>query len=112
MIPGLLATKFHLPPPPAATARRVLRPRLVQRLNEGLEAGRRLTLISAPAGFGKSTLAGEWIAALGARPVSWLSLDPADNDKGRFFIYLISALQKLDPAANLGGEIASTAWHK
>ena len=106
MIPGLLATKFHFPPLPAATARRVLRPRLVQRLNEGLEAGRRLTLISAPAGFGKSTLAGEWVAALGARPVSWLSLDAADNDPGRFFIYFINALQKLDPGANLGADLA------
>jgi LuxR family maltose regulon positive regulatory protein len=101
MIPGLLATKFHLPTPPA---RRVLRPRLVQRLNEGLEAGRCLTLISAPAGFGKSMCAGEWAACLGRQPLAWLSLDAADNDPGRFFIYFIAALQKLDPG--LGAEIA------
>lgn len=72
MIPGLLATKLHLPIPPT---RWVLRPRLVERLSEDLQAGRRLTLISAPAGFGKSTLAGEWIAALGVQPISWLSLE-------------------------------------
>ena len=76
----------------------MLRPRLVQRLNEGLAAGRRLTLISAPAGFGKSMCAGEWAACLGRQPLAWLSLDAADNDPGRFFIYFIAALQKLDPA--------------
>ncbi|HEX7597945.1 MAG TPA: hypothetical protein VF518_07000, partial [Polyangia bacterium] len=96
MIPGLLATKFHLPTPPA---RRVLRPRLVQRLNESLEAGRRLTLISAPAGFGKSLCAAEWAAGLGRQPLAWLSLDAADNDPVRFLIYFIAALQKLDPDA-------------
>ncbi len=96
MIPGLLATKFHFPTLPG---RRVLRPRLVQRLNEGLEAGRRLTLISAPAGFGKSICAGEWAACLDRQPLAWLSLDAADNDPVRFFIYFIAALQKLDPGA-------------
>jgi LuxR family transcriptional regulator, maltose regulon positive regulatory protein len=104
MIPGLLATKFHLPTLPN---QRVLRSRLVQRLNQGLEAGRRLTLISAPAGFGKSICAGEWAASLGRQPVAWLSLDASDNDPGRFFNYLIAALQKLDPSGNLGAEIAS-----
>jgi LuxR family transcriptional regulator, maltose regulon positive regulatory protein len=107
MMANLLATKFHLPTPPAAppwrTARRVLRPRLVQRLNEGLQAGRRLTLISAPAGFGKSMCASEWAASLGGQPVAWLSLDASDNDPGRFFTYFIAALQKLDPAARLPG---------
>jgi LuxR family transcriptional regulator, maltose regulon positive regulatory protein len=106
MIPGLLATKFHLP---ALPARRVLRPRLVQRLNQGLEAGRRLTLISAPAGFGKSLCASEWAASLGRQPVAWLSLDASDNDPGRFFIYLIAALQKLEPAARLPGVGAEIA---
>ena len=43
---------------------------------------------------------------MGRQPVAWLSLDASDNDPGRFFIYLIAALQKLDPAANLGAEIA------
>jgi len=84
-------------------------PRLVQRLNEGLEAGRRLTLISAPAGFGKSTCAGEWVASLGRQPVAWLSLDASDNDPERFFIYLIAALQKLDPDARLSGVGAEIA---
>ena len=103
MISGLLATKFHLPPLPA---RQVLRPRLVQRLNEGLDAGRRLTLISAPAGFGKSTCACEWMNTLDRTPAAWLALDDADNDPGRFLLYFIAALQKLDPAANLGAEVA------
>ncbi len=100
MIPGLLATKFHLPTPPT---RQVLRPRLVQRLNEGLASGRRLTLISAPAGFGKSICAAEWAASLGRQPLAWLSLDASDNDPGRFLIYFIAALQKLGPGAHLPG---------
>jgi LuxR family maltose regulon positive regulatory protein len=95
----LLATKLHQPSPPA---KRVHRPQLIQRLNEGLEAGRQLTLVSAPAGFGKTTCISEWVNGLDC-PVSWLSLDPADDDPGRFFTYLIAALQQVDE--NLGREI-------
>ena len=72
----ILATKLYIPPP---RPRIVLRPRLVERLNEGLAAGRKLTLISASAGFGKTTLVSEWIAGC-KRPVAWLSLDEGDND--------------------------------
>jgi LuxR family maltose regulon positive regulatory protein len=96
---SLLATKLHCPSTPP---KRVQRPQLIQRLNEGLESGRQITLVSAPAGFGKTTCISEWIDAL-ELPVAWLSLDPADDDPGHFFTYLIAALQTVD--ANLGQEI-------
>jgi hypothetical protein len=85
----ILATKLYIP-----TLRNSLvrRPRLVERLNDGLAAGRRLTLLSAPAGFGKTTLLGEWTAVCG-RPVAWLTLDEADGDPARFLTYLVAALQ-------------------
>ena len=57
---------------------------------------RKLTLISAPAGFGKTTLVSEWVAGCG-RPAAWLSLDEGDNDPTRFLTYLISALQTIAP---------------
>ena len=57
MATPILATKLYIPPPPPKV---VLRPRLIERLNEGLH--RKLTLISAPAGFGKTTLVSEWVA--------------------------------------------------
>jgi LuxR family maltose regulon positive regulatory protein len=87
----ILATKLYIPPPRPGI---VLRPRLVERLNEGLAMGRRLTLISAPAGFGKTTLVSEWIAGCG-RPVTWLSLDEGDNDPVRFVSYLVAVLQTI-----------------
>jgi LuxR family maltose regulon positive regulatory protein len=92
----ILATKLFIPPPRPKV---VLRPRLIERLNEGLSAGGKLTLISASAGFGKTTLVSEWIASC-QRPVAWLSLDEGDNDPARFLIYLVAALQKI--AANIG----------
>jgi LuxR family maltose regulon positive regulatory protein len=95
----LLATKLRPPTPPP---RRVARPRLLQRLDAGLASGRQITLVSAPAGFGKTVCACEWIRTLDL-PVTWLSLDPADDDPGRFFTYLIAALNKIDN--NLGWEI-------
>jgi LuxR family maltose regulon positive regulatory protein len=95
----LLATKLYRPTLPL---KRVRRPLLVQRLNKGLESGRQITLVSAPAGFGKTTCISEWVSTLGL-PVSWLSLDPGDDDPGRFFTYLIAALQKVNET--LGQEI-------
>jgi ATP-dependent transcriptional regulator len=89
----ILATKLYIPP---ARPNRVERPRLIARLNEGLTAGCRLTLISAPAGFGKTSLVSEWIAACG-RPAAWLSLDEGENDPARFLSYLIAALQTIKP---------------
>ena len=85
----LLLTKLYVPQP---RHNLVLRPRLVERLNEGLSSGRKLTLISAPAGFGKTTLVSEWVADCG-RPVGWLSLDEGDTNPARFISYLITALQ-------------------
>ena len=99
MIVNLLATKLYTPTP---SAKRVQRQHLIQRLNEGVAAGHQLTLISAPAGFGKTTCVSEWLSGLDL-PVTWLSLDPSDDEPGRFFSYLIAALQKIDPG--LGQEI-------
>jgi LuxR family maltose regulon positive regulatory protein len=87
----VLTTKLYIPPP---RPKIVLRSRLIERLNEGLSAGRKLTLISAPAGFGKTTLVSEWVAGC-ERPVAWLSLDEGDNDPTRFLTYLVAALQTL-----------------
>jgi LuxR family maltose regulon positive regulatory protein len=85
----LLRTKLYIPP---IRRRSVSRPHLVERLNPG--QNRKLTLISAPAGFGKTTLLSECAANCG-RPVSWLSLDERDNDAARFWTYVIAALQTL-----------------
>src|SRR5512137_1086663 len=98
----ILATKLYIPPP---RSRVVLRPRLIERLNEGLSASCKLALISAPAGFGKTTLVSEWVAALTPSPLplggwqgvtaAWLSLDEGDNDPARFLAYLVAALQTI-----------------
>ena len=95
MSASLLTTKFHLP---ATRARLVPRPRLWQRLAEALTRERSLIVISAPAGFGKTTLLSEWLQHL-SLPIAWLSLDPADNDVARFLTYLSAALQKIHPEA-------------
>ncbi len=92
----ILATKLYISPP---RPKIVLRPRLLERLNEGLSSGRKLTLISASAGFGKTTLVSEWVAGC-ERPIAWLSLDEGDNDPTRFLTYLVAALQTI--AANIG----------
>ncbi len=89
----ILATKLYIPPP---RAKIVLRPHLIERLNDGLGMGCKLTLISASAGFGKTTLVSEWIAGC-ARLVAWLSLDEGDNGLTRFLTYLIAALQTIVP---------------
>lgn len=99
-MPGLLKTKLNRP---ALPPKRVLRPQLIQRLNEGLESGRQITLVSAPAGFGKTICVSEWLDTLQDWPVAWLSLDPADDDPGRFFSYFIAALQRVN--GRLGSEI-------
>ena len=94
MATSILATKLYIPP---LRPKIVLRPRLIERLNEGMYC--KLTLISAPAGFGKTTLVSEWLAGC-ERPVAWLSLDEGDNDPTRFLTYLVAALQTI--AANIG----------
>jgi LuxR family maltose regulon positive regulatory protein len=102
----ILATKLYLPPP---RPKAVLRPRLIERLNEAISAGRRLTLISAPAGFGKTSLVSEWVATITFTPspagreggvrAAWLSLDEGDHDLTRFLTYFIAALQTLPTSA-------------
>src|SRR6266550_8374454 len=92
----LLATKLHRP---LARVHLVRRPQLAARLTQGVLGP--LTLVSAPAGFGKTTLLAQWFAESGM-PVAWLSLEPGDNELVRFLSYLIAALQTLDP--HLGAE--------
>jgi len=92
----ILATKLYIPPPRPQLVPRL---RLIERLNEGLR--RKLTLISAPAGFGKTTLVSEWVAGC-ERPAVWLSLDEGDSDPTRFLAYFIAALQTIAPTTGVG----------
>jgi LuxR family maltose regulon positive regulatory protein len=98
----LLETKLYVP-----KLRRglVTRPRLIERLSRGSES--KLTLVSAPAGFGKTTLLAEWLAATpeAERSTAWLSLDPSDNQAASFWTYLITALQTVAPG--VGGHALS-----
>lgn len=94
MLTPILATKLYIP---SLRPKAVHRPHLTERLSEGLH--HKLTLISAPAGFGKTTLVSAWLA--GSKLLTaWLSLDPGDNDPIRFLSYLVAALQKIAP--NIG----------
>ncbi len=94
MVTPLLETKFYVP-----KWRRGLvpRPRLSDWLNRGAES--KLTLVSAPAGFGKTTLLADWLAAVAVdgRTMTWLSLDQSDNHPASFWTYLIAALQTAEP---------------
>ncbi|MEJ5310828.1 MAG: LuxR C-terminal-related transcriptional regulator [Anaerolineae bacterium] len=92
MLTSLVVTKLYIPP---TRPNLVARPRLLAQLDEGLRAGKRLALLSAPAGFGKTTLITEWVCAT-AREIAWLSLDEGDNDPLHFLAYLIAALQQAD----------------
>jgi LuxR family transcriptional regulator, maltose regulon positive regulatory protein len=87
----LLATKLHLPRPPRGF---VARPRLVDRLDDGL--ARELTLICAPAGFGKTSLLADWSQRREQR-LGWLSLDVGDNDPVRFWRHTVAALDRARP---------------
>jgi len=98
----LLATKLYIPP---ARPKLVSRPRLVERLNAGLQ--RKLTLVSAPAGFGKTTLLSAWIDGRGG--FAWLSLDENDNDLLRFLTYVVAALQQVDEALGVNVQVALQA---
>ena len=93
---AVLLTKLYIPQPRPEV---IARPRLFERLNEGLH--RKLTLVCAPAGFGKSTLVSEWVNAC-ERPTAWLSLDEGDNDPIRFLTYLVAALQAAAPGVGEG----------
>jgi ATP/maltotriose-dependent transcriptional regulator MalT len=92
----LIKTKLFIPRP-----RQILvsRPRLTERLNAGLN--KKLTLLAAPAGYGKTTLLSEWIPQ-SPRCVTWLSLDDGDNDPTQFWAYFISSLQQLHPDIGAG----------
>src|SRR5438105_163431 len=92
----ILATKLYLP---RLRPNVVSRPRLIERLNEGLH--RKLTLIAAPAGFGKTTLASAWVVGCN-RQVAWLSLDEGDSDPTRFLTYLVAALRTIAPTLGEG----------
>jgi LuxR family maltose regulon positive regulatory protein len=127
MATPLLTTKLYIPQP-RPHGHTVSRPRLIKRLDEGLRLCHKLTLISAPAGFGKTTLLSEWISegardrdatrrakstetqACDAVPIpcfSWLSLDEGDNDPTQFWTYLIAALQTIPSLHKAGiGESA------
>jgi LuxR family maltose regulon positive regulatory protein len=96
MITNLIATKFHIPPQrPGA----VMRSRLLDQLQGGLEENRKLTLISAPAGYGKTTQVIEWLSNLQSKitnqksQIAWLSLEESDNQPNRFFTYFVAALR-------------------
>jgi len=97
----LLTTKLYVPP---ARPGLVPRRRLIERLNVGLR--RRLTLVSAPAGYGKTTLLSEWAHSRGGSQtcpyVAWLSLDEGDNDPARFLTYLVAALQQIEAEVGQG----------
>jgi LuxR family maltose regulon positive regulatory protein len=106
----LLATKLYIPPPRPDL---VPRPRLVQRLNEGLRLGQQLTLLSAPAGSGKTTLISEWFAALRSDPyheqpienrTAWLSLDQEDNEPARFWMYFVAALRTVNEGLGVSAQ--------
>ncbi|MFL5613947.1 MAG: LuxR C-terminal-related transcriptional regulator [Gemmatimonadaceae bacterium] len=91
----LLETKLYVP---RARSALIARPRLIEALREG--AARKLTLVVAPAGFGKTTLLAEWLASppRGVNAVGWVSLDPSDNEPSLFWAYFIRALQNIHPA--------------
>ncbi|MDQ3167357.1 MAG: helix-turn-helix transcriptional regulator, partial [Chloroflexota bacterium] len=95
----LLATKLYMP---RWRPGLVSRPGLVERL--GLGAERKLTLVSAPAGFGKTTLLAEWLVTLPARDraAAWVSLDATDNDPALFWSYVITALRGIAPGVGAG----------
>ncbi len=92
----LLVTKLHIPKP---RAHLVSRSHLVKRLQRGMECP--LILLSAPAGFGKTTLLSEWFAQSGTTG-AWLSLESEDNEPVRFFSYVLAALQRLHPTLGSG----------
>ncbi|MCB0226563.1 MAG: hypothetical protein KDI02_22915, partial [Anaerolineae bacterium] len=109
----VLTTKLYIPQPRPEL---VPRPRLLQKLTDGITPQRRLTLVSAPAGFGKTTLVSHWltqnddVGMMNGDPkihhssfiihhsdVAWLTLEESDNDLGRFLTYVVAALQQVEP---------------
>jgi LuxR family transcriptional regulator, maltose regulon positive regulatory protein len=99
----LLSTKLH---PSQERPKLVARPRLIESLAR--DPGRRLTLLSAPAGFGKTTLLNKWSKSSvgGEHSVAWLSLDEGDNDPVRFLSYLVAALRIVEEGIGEGVLVA------
>ena len=95
----ILRTKLYAPPP---RRNLVAPPRLLAKLDASLAPENRLTLVSAPAGFGKTTLVSDWVSktrasgSVSAQAIAWFTLDEADNDYIRFWRYLLAALQTID----------------
>ncbi|MCH8093838.1 MAG: tetratricopeptide repeat protein [Chloroflexi bacterium] len=94
MVDAILTTKLYIP---SARPQVVSRPRLIDRLTEGLTC--KLIVVSAPAGYGKTTLLSQWVGR-NEFPAAWVSLDESDNDPQRFLTYVVSALQTIE--ANMG----------
>jgi LuxR family maltose regulon positive regulatory protein len=102
MLETILRTKLYIPP---LRPNLVPRPQLIDRLNQGFQLGHKLTLISAPAGFGKTTLVSKWVGSLKqdvakdrqfVNRIAWLSLDEGDNDLTRFLAYVVAALGQVE----------------
>jgi LuxR family maltose regulon positive regulatory protein len=102
MAARLLTTKLYIPPPPRNLVARV---RLLQQLDEGLDLGCSLTLVSAPAGCGKTSLLSAWVRG-SQRSVAWVSLDQGDEDPTRFLAYVLAALQQVPELEEAGIEAA------
>jgi LuxR family transcriptional regulator, maltose regulon positive regulatory protein len=98
----LLHTRLYPPPLRPGLIRRDM---LLTRLDQGLAAGRQLTLVSAPAGYGKTSLVRAWLEELG-RVYTWLALDRSDNYPAQLLAYLAAALQRIDPGIGVGLETA------
>jgi len=105
---AVLATKLFAP---ARRPQAVARTRLAEHLDPTLAPGHRLTLVSAPAGFGKTTVLSDWVARTGeadsAARTAWLSLDEADNDVTRLLTHLVAALGTADPALDVAAVLSS-----
>ena len=107
MILPLLHTKLFVPP---LKLDHVARPHLAARIEDALWGGAHLILVSAPAGYGKTTVVAEWIEqrrsdeGTDAPPIGWLSLDEEDNDKAQFWSYVVAALEEAKPALTRGSE--------
>ena len=104
--PSLISTKFNIP---RARAHVVIRPRLLETLTEGLRRSSALGLVSAPAGYGKTTLVLSWIHMI-KRPCAWLSLAAEDKHLPRFIDYLIASLQAVHPSIGQTWQCEGSGW--